>query len=70
MNDIFPNRSSSLVMSATLDASKFHDYFDKAPLLTISDSTYPIEIFYISEPVRDHLEAAIGIPIQIHMNEE
>ncbi|CAF3656713.1 unnamed protein product [Rotaria socialis] len=59
-----------IVMSATLDAGKFQDYFDKAPLLTIPGRTFPVEIFYTPEPERDYLEAAIRTTIQIHMSEE
>jgi HrpA-like RNA helicase len=57
-------------MSATLDAGKFQDYFDKAPLLTIPGRTFPVEIFYTPEPERDYLEAAIRTTIQIHIGEE
>lgn len=57
-------------MSATLDAGKFQDYFDQAPLLTIPGRTFPVEIFYTPEPERDYLEAAIRTVIQIHMSEE
>lgn len=59
-----------IVMSATLDAGKFQDYFDQAPLLTIPGRTFPVEIFYTPEPERDYLEAAIRTVIQIHMSEE
>lgn len=59
-----------IVMSATLDAGKFQDYFDGAPLLTIPGRTFPVEIFYTPEPERDYLEAAIRTVIQIHMCEE
>jgi HrpA-like RNA helicase len=59
-----------VVMSATLDAGKFQDYFDGAPLLTIPGRTFPVEIFYTPEPERDYLEAAIRTVIQIHMCEE
>ena len=57
-------------MSATLDAGKFQEYFDKAPLMTIPGRTHPVEIFYTPEPERDYLEAAIRTVIQIHMCEE
>jgi pre-mRNA-splicing factor ATP-dependent RNA helicase DHX15/PRP43 len=59
-----------VIMSATLDAGKFQDYFDGAPLLTIPGRTFPVEIFYTPEPERDYLEAAIRTVIQIHMCEE
>ncbi|KAG5452444.1 Pre-mRNA-splicing factor ATP-dependent RNA helicase dhx15, variant 2 [Clonorchis sinensis] len=59
-----------VVMSATLDAGKFQDYFLKAPLMTVPGRTHPVEIFYTPEPERDYLEAAIRTVIQIHMCEE
>ncbi|KAL3315420.1 Pre-mRNA-splicing factor ATP-dependent RNA helicase dhx15 [Cichlidogyrus casuarinus] len=58
-----------VVMSATLDAGKFQDYFDKAPLMSVPGRTHPVEIFYTPEPERDYLEAAIRTVIQIHMTE-
>lgn len=57
-------------MSATLDAGKFQEYFDQAPLMTIPGRTHPVEIFYTPEPERDYLEAAIRTVVQIHMCEE
>lgn len=57
-------------MSATLDAGKFQEYFDNAPLMTIPGRTHPVEIFYTPEPERDYLEAAIRTVVQIHMVEE
>ncbi|XP_047124124.1 putative pre-mRNA-splicing factor ATP-dependent RNA helicase PRP1 [Hydra vulgaris] len=59
-----------IIMSATLDAGKFQDYFDNAPLLTIPGRTFPVEIFYTPEPERDYLEAAIRTVVQIHLCEE
>ena len=59
-----------IIMSATLDAGKFQDYFTGAPLLNIPGRTFPVEIFYTPEPERDYLEAAIRTVTQIHMCEE
>jgi len=56
-------------MSATLDAGKFQNYFDNAPLLTVPGRLFPVEIFYTPEPERDYLEAAIRTVIQIHLCE-
>eukprot|EP00871_Galdieria_phlegrea_P000908 jgi/Galph1/1818/GphlegSOOS_G488.1 len=65
-----------IIMSATLDAGKFQEYFGrdpdhpiKVPLLTVPGRVYPVEIFYTPEPERDYLEAAIRTVIQIHSNE-
>nr|XP_026694330.1 pre-mRNA-splicing factor ATP-dependent RNA helicase DHX15 [Ciona intestinalis] len=59
-----------IVMSATLDAGKFQQYFNSAPLLTIPGRTHPVEIFYTPEPERDYLEASIRTVVQIHLCEE
>uniref|UniRef100_A0A8D9B4M7 RNA helicase n=1 Tax=Cacopsylla melanoneura TaxID=428564 RepID=A0A8D9B4M7_9HEMI len=59
-----------VIMSATLDAGKFQQYFDNAPLMNVPGRTHPVEIFYTPEPERDYLEAAIRTVVQIHMCEE
>lgn len=59
-----------IIMSATLDAGKFQQYFNDAPLLTVPGRTHPVEIFYTPEPERDYLEAAIRTVVQIHLCEE
>lgn len=59
-----------VIMSATLDAGKFQQYFDNAPLMNVPGRTHPVEIFYTPEPERDYLEAAIRTVIQIQMCEE
>ena len=59
-----------VIMSATLDAGKFQNYFDNAPLMNVPGRTHPVEIFYTPEPEKDYLEAAIRTVIQIHMCEE
>lgn len=59
-----------VVMSATLDAKKFQDYFDGAPLLTVPGRTFPVEILYSAKPQQSYLEAAIRTTIQIHQYEE
>jgi pre-mRNA-splicing factor ATP-dependent RNA helicase DHX15/PRP43 len=48
-----------VVMSATLDAVKFQQYFDHAPLMKVPGRTHPVEIFYTPEPERDYVEAAV-----------
>ncbi len=41
-----------LVMSATLDATKFQEYFHNAPLLSVPGRTFPVEVFYTGEQTR------------------
>lgn len=55
-----------VVMSATLDAEKFRNYFHGAPLLKVPGRTYPVEVFYTAEPERNYVEAAVRTAIQIH----
>jgi len=59
-----------IIMSATLDAGKFQNYFNDAPLMSVPGRTHPVEIFYTPEPERDYLEAAIRTVVQIHLCEE
>lgn len=59
-----------IVMSATLDATKFQKYFNSAPLLKVPGRTFPVETFYTPEPEPDYLEAAIRTVLMIHQAEE
>lgn len=58
-----------IIMSATLDATKFQRYFHNAPLLAVPGRTHPVEIFYTPEPERDYVEAALRTVLQIHGTE-
>ncbi|KAL1915012.1 uncharacterized protein VTP21DRAFT_7717 [Calcarisporiella thermophila] len=58
-----------VIMSATLDAKKFQNYFNDAPLLSIPGRAYPVEIFYTTRPESDYCEAAIRTVIGIHLHE-
>ncbi|KAA0150361.1 hypothetical protein FNF27_04802 [Cafeteria roenbergensis] len=58
-----------VVMSATLDAGKFQDYFDGAPLLKVPGRTFPVETYFAAQPERDYLEAALRTVVQIHQSE-
>ncbi|KAL8827147.1 MAG: hypothetical protein Q9191_003361 [Dirinaria sp. TL-2023a] len=58
-----------IVTSATLDADKFSEYFNKCPIFTIPGRTYPVEIMYSREPESDYLDAALVTVMQIHLSE-
>ncbi|KAL8690183.1 MAG: hypothetical protein Q9218_004316 [Villophora microphyllina] len=58
-----------IVTSATLDADKFSEYFNKCPIFTIPGRTYPVEIMYSREPESDYLDAALVTVMQIHISE-
>ncbi|KAG8804937.1 DEAH-box ATP-dependent RNA helicase prp43, partial [Serendipita sp. 399] len=64
-----------VVMSATLDASKFQRYFStaeekQAPLFKVPGRAFPVEIFYTEQPEPDFVEAAIQTVLMIHQLEE
>ncbi|KAE8124420.1 hypothetical protein FH972_019308 [Carpinus fangiana] len=59
-----------LISSATLDAEKFSDYFDSAPIFKIPGRRYPVEIHYTKAPEADYLDAAIVTVLQIHVTQE
>lgn len=72
LKEILPKRRDMklIVMSATLDAAKFQNYFEGAPLLKVPGRTFPVEIFYTPEPERDYVEAAVRTCVQIHQLED
>ncbi|XP_019056554.1 PREDICTED: probable pre-mRNA-splicing factor ATP-dependent RNA helicase DEAH2 isoform X3 [Tarenaya hassleriana] len=71
LKEVLKNRPDLklVVMSATLEAEKFQEYFSGAPLMKVPGRLHPVEIFYTQEPERDYLEAAIRTVVQIHMCE-
>lgn len=71
LKEILPRRPDLklVVMSATLDAGKFSDYFNSAPMMKVPGRLHPVEIFYTPEPERDYLEAAIRTAVQLHQCE-
>jgi pre-mRNA-splicing factor ATP-dependent RNA helicase DHX15/PRP43 len=67
MKEILPKRKDLklIVMSATMDAKKFQDYFN-APLLEIPGRMFPVDILYSKTPEENYLEAAIETAKNIH----
>ena len=58
-----------VVMSATLNAERFQQYFTGAPLLDIPGRMFPVEILYTPKPVQDYLSASIDTVVKIHKEE-
>ncbi|XP_058771481.1 pre-mRNA-splicing factor ATP-dependent RNA helicase DEAH1-like isoform X2 [Vicia villosa] len=58
-----------LISSATLDAEKFSDYFDSAPIFKIPGRRYPVELHFTKAPEADYLDAAIVTSLQIHVTQ-
>ena len=55
-----------VVMSATMDAERFQNYFEGAPLLDIPGRLFPVEIFFTPNSEKDYLVAAVRTVVQIH----
>ncbi|BAM39511.1 DEAD-box family helicase [Theileria orientalis strain Shintoku] len=58
-----------VIMSATLEAKKFQEYFGGCDILRVPGSMHPVEIFYTVEPERDYFEASVRTVVNIHMAE-
>ena len=58
-----------LIASATLDASKFSEFFDDAPVFKIPGRRYPVDILYTKAPEADYVESAILTVLQIHLTQ-
>lgn len=59
-----------IISSATINAKKFSDYFDSAPIFNVPGRRYPVEIFYTEQPEANYLSAAIITVFQIHMSQK
>ncbi|CAC5424154.1 DHX16 [Mytilus coruscus] len=58
-----------LISSATLDAEKFSEFFDDAPIFRIPGRRYPVDIYYTKAPEADYLDAAVVSVLQIHVTQ-
>ena len=58
-----------LISSATLDAEKFSDYFDRAPIFKIPGRRYPVDVFFARQPEADYVDAAVATALKIHASE-
>ncbi len=55
-----------IISSATIDAEKFSDYFDGAPVFYVPGRRFPVDIHYTPQPEANYLHAAITTVFQIH----
>ncbi|KAN0030404.1 hypothetical protein ACTA71_010169 [Dictyostelium dimigraforme] len=56
-----------IIMSATLDAELFSNYFNNAPVLYIEGRQFPVQIYYTEETQKDYVDAALITVLQIHI---
>ncbi|XP_055546808.1 pre-mRNA-splicing factor ATP-dependent RNA helicase DHX16 [Wyeomyia smithii] len=55
-----------LISSATLDAEKFSEFFDDAPIFRIPGRRFPVDIYYTKAPEADYIDACVVSVLQIH----
>nr|MBE5726263.1 lethal (2) 37Cb [Cucujiformia] len=55
-----------LISSATLDAQKFSEFFDDAPVFRIPGRRFPVDIYYTKAPEANYVDACVISVLQIH----
>jgi ATP-dependent RNA helicase DHR2 len=63
------NRLRLVVMSATLDAERFSKFFDNADILFVEGKMYPVQRYYLNEPVDDIVDSTIQTVCQVNQSE-
>ncbi|KAL4274485.1 hypothetical protein HN51_057280 [Arachis hypogaea] len=58
-----------IIMSASLDARTFSEYFGSAKSVHIQGRQFPVDIFYTCHPEEDYLDASLITIFQIHSKE-
>ncbi|KAG8085451.1 hypothetical protein GUJ93_ZPchr0010g8750 [Zizania palustris] len=58
-----------LISSATLNADKFSDFFDAAPIFRIPGRRYQVDIHYTRAPEADYIDAAVVTVLQLHVTQ-
>ena len=56
-----------IISSATLEAAKFSEFFDGAPIFKVAGRRFPVNIYYTKQPKLDYIEAAVVTALQIHV---
>lgn len=59
-----------IVMSATLQAEKFSEFFNNAPILFVEGRKFDVKQYYLKVPTDDIVDAVIRCCIQINQGEE
>ncbi|XP_066598205.1 probable ATP-dependent RNA helicase DHX35 isoform X2 [Prorops nasuta] len=69
-----------IVSSATVEATQLRDFFnlnttkdltkDTSTIMSVEGRQYPINIYYVKDPVPDYVKAAVDTALKIHENEE
>ncbi|KAH3661408.1 hypothetical protein OGAPHI_006815 [Ogataea philodendri] len=58
-----------IIMSATLDADKFSQFFNNAPIFFVEGRMYPVERLYLPQPVEDIVDTVTKTVVQLNQTE-
>ncbi|KAL1556164.1 Pre-mRNA-splicing factor ATP-dependent RNA helicase DEAH10 [Salvia divinorum] len=58
-----------IIMSASLDAKIFSDYFGGARAVHVQGRQYPVDVLYTHQPETDYVDATLITIFQIHLEE-
>ncbi|CAN3374884.1 hypothetical protein DIURU_002603 [Diutina rugosa] len=58
-----------VIMSATLNAELFSQFFDNAPILFVEGKMYPVARYYLSEPTEDVVDTMVRAVVQANQSE-
>ena len=58
-----------IISSATMNAQKFAQYFDDAPIFNVPGRRYSVDIHYTPHPEANYLAAAVTTIFQIHLSQ-
>lgn len=58
-----------IIMSASLDARTFSEYFGGAKAVHVQGRQFPVDIFYTRHPETDYVDAALITIFQVHQDE-
>ena len=63
------HRLRIIIMSATLAAEEFSEYFNKAKILYIQGRQFPIKLYYTLSAHADYVHSAVTTVLQLHKEE-
>lgn len=55
-----------IVASATINAQKFSEFFDNAPIFTVPGRRFPVSIHYTQQPEANYIQAAVNTIFLVH----
>ncbi|XP_065674723.1 pre-mRNA-splicing factor ATP-dependent RNA helicase PRP16 isoform X2 [Hydra vulgaris] len=61
------NDMKLIVTSATMDSSKFSNFFGNVPVYTIPGRTFPVDVMFSKNVCDDYVDAAVKQALQIHL---